>query len=240
MSEAEQGIRMIKERVRGLIMMLPFEHILGRMKIEFIYFCILWLNVFPVHSGISAMHSPRELMVRWKLDYKRHCQVVPGTYCEVHNEPMPSNTMAPRTHAAIELGPTGNMQGSVKFYCMNTGRVLKRRSFTPMAMPDRVITCINSIGLCKKQGREFCFHNCHQEPYKWTDEVPEDDLDIQGLQEESVPYPDVSAELPGVLLEDDIADLQVIMDDLKPDFAELVVAALDNAGCVTSLGKFNG
>jgi hypothetical protein len=35
------------------------------------------------------------------------------------------NTMAPRMHAAIALGPTGNMQGSVKFYCLTTGRVLK-------------------------------------------------------------------------------------------------------------------
>ena len=108
-----------------------------------------------------------------------------------------------------------------------------------MAMPDRVIKCINSMGLCKKQGREFRFLNCRQEPYEWTDKVPEDDLDFQALLEEPVPYPDVSTELPGVLLEDDIADLQVVMDNLKPDFAELAAAALDNAGCVTSLGKFN-
>jgi len=69
-SEAERGIRMIKERARGLIMILPFEHIPQRMKIEFIYFCVLWLNAFPVKSGISSLHSPRELMVHWKLDYK--------------------------------------------------------------------------------------------------------------------------------------------------------------------------
>jgi hypothetical protein len=138
-SEAERGIRTIKERARGLITTLPFEHIPRRMKIEFIYFCVLWLNAFPVKSGISSSHSPRELMVHWKLDYKRHCRVQPGTYCEVHDEPIPLNTMAPRTHAAIALGPTGNMQGCVKFYCLTTGRVLKRRSFTPLAMPDSII-----------------------------------------------------------------------------------------------------
>ena len=104
------------------------------MKIKFIYFCILWLNAFPVKSGISSTHSPQELMVRWKLDYKQHCRVEPGTYCMVHDEPMPSNSMAPRTHTAIALGPTGNMQGNVKFYCLATGRVLKQRCFTPMAM----------------------------------------------------------------------------------------------------------
>ena len=94
-------------------------------------------------------------MVRWKLDYKRHCRVEPGTYCEVHDEPIPLNTMAPRAHAAIALGPTGNMQGSVKFYSLTTGRVLKRRSFTPMAMPDQAIKRVNSIGLCKQQDQEF-------------------------------------------------------------------------------------
>ncbi len=124
-SEAEQGIRTIKEHARGLITTLPFEHIPQRMKIEFIYFCVRWLNAFPVKSRISSTHSPRELMVHWKLDYKQHCQVEPGTYCEVHDEPVPSNSMTPRTHGAIELGPTGNMQGSVKFYCLTTGRVLK-------------------------------------------------------------------------------------------------------------------
>ena len=108
-SEAERGIRTIKERARGLITTLPFDHIPRRMKIEFIYFCVLWLNAFPVKSGISSIHSPRELMVHWKLDYKQHCRVEPGTYCEVHNEPVPSNSMTPRTHAAIALGPTGNM-----------------------------------------------------------------------------------------------------------------------------------
>ena len=123
-SEAERGIRTIKERARGLITTLPFDHIPRRMKIEFIYFCVIWLNAFPVKSGISSIHSPRELMVHWKLDYKRHCRVEPGTYCEVHDEPVPSNSMTPRTHAAIALGPTGNMQGSVKFYCLTTGRVL--------------------------------------------------------------------------------------------------------------------
>ena len=165
-SEAERVIPTIKECARGLITTLPFEHIPRRMKIEFIYFCILWLNAFPVKSGISSMHSPRELMVHLKLEYKQHCRVEPGTYCEVHDEPMPLNTMAPRTHATIALGPTGNMQGSVKFYCLTTGCVLRRRSFTPMSMPDRVIKRVNNIKLQEQHGREVRFLNCRQEPYE--------------------------------------------------------------------------
>ncbi len=45
-----------------------------------------------------------------------------------------------------------------------------------------------------------------------------------------MPYPDLLAELPGVLLEDDDINLQVVTDDPEPNFAELAAAALDNAG----------
>ena len=145
-----------------------------RMKIKFVYFIVLWLNAFPVKSGISATYSPRELILRWRLDYKKHCRVLPGTYCEVHDKPVPTNTMAWRTHECIALGPTGNLQGSVKFYCLTTGRVLKRRSFTPMPMPDRVIKRVNTIGEREGQGRTFRFLNRRKEPYEWTDSVPDD------------------------------------------------------------------
>ncbi len=56
-SEAERTTRTIKERMSGLIGTLPFD-IPRRMKIEFIYFVILWLNAFPAKNGISAMYSP--------------------------------------------------------------------------------------------------------------------------------------------------------------------------------------
>ncbi len=98
-----------------------------------------------------------------------------------------------------------------------------------MAMPDQAIKRVNNIGLCKQQDQEFWFLNWCQEPYEWTDEVPEDNHDFQGLLEEPVPYPNLSAELPGVLFEDEEADLQVVTDKPEPDFAELAAAALANA-----------
>jgi hypothetical protein len=178
MSKAKQMICTIKERTRGLLATLPFEHIPWRMKIEFIYFIVLWLNAFLVKSGISSTFSPCKLLVWWKLDYKKHCRVLPGMYCEVHNEPSPLNKMTPRTHEAIALGPTGNLQGSMKFYSLNTGRVLKRRLFTPIPMPDRIIAKVNNIGAKEKQGRTFRFLNQQAQLYEWTDEVPEDDAEF--------------------------------------------------------------
>ena len=232
-SEVERTIRTLKERMRGLVATLPFERLPRRMKIEFIYFMVLWMNAFPVKSGISKTFSPRELLLRWRLDYKKHCRVDPGTYCEVHDEPVPTNTMMPRTHEAIALGPTGNLQGSVKFYCTKMGRVLKRRSFTPMPMPARVIRRINSIGARERQEREFRFLNRRNEPYEWTDEVPEDDPEFQGLldeNEDTAVYPDISAELPGVELEEDERDFQTVTVEPEPEFHKLAGAALHNAG----------
>ena len=144
-NKVERTIQMVKERTHRLLATLPFSHVPKRMKIEFVYFVILWLNAFPVKSGISQTISPRELLMRWRLDCKKHCRVQTGTYCEVHDKPVPTNTMAWRAHKAIALGPTGNLQGSVKFYCINTGRVLKHRSFTPMPMPDRVIKRVKKL-----------------------------------------------------------------------------------------------
>ena len=92
-AEAERKIRVVKERGRGVICTLPFDYIPKRMKIEFIYFVTLWLNAFPVNNGISTKYSPRELILRWRMDYKKHCRVEVGTYCEVHDKPDPSNTM---------------------------------------------------------------------------------------------------------------------------------------------------
>jgi hypothetical protein len=232
-SEAERTIRTLKERMRGLLATLPFTHLPKRMKIEFIYFMVLWMNMFLVKLVISQTFLPRELLIRWRLDYKKHCRVMPGTYCEVHDKPVPTNTMVARTHKAIALGPTGNLQGSVKFYCIHTGRVLKHRSFTPMPMPDSVIQRVNTIGEREKQGRMFRFLNQRGEPYEWTDEVPEDDPDFQGLLDENegtAVYPGVSTELPGVELEAEERDYQTIMDEPEPDFRDLAGAALHNAG----------
>jgi hypothetical protein len=171
------------------------------MEIEFIYFVILWLNAFPAKNGILAMYSPRVLLVQWHLDYAKHCWVLPGTYCEVHDEPLPLNTMVARTHEAIATGPTGNLQQSVKFYCLNTGRILKCRSFTPLPMPDCIIKHVKQIGTKEKQGHTSWFFNRKKEPYKWTDEVPEDDPEFQGLLEDKVEMaanPDISPKMPGV------------------------------------------
>ena len=85
----------------------------------------------------------------------------------------------------------------------------------------------------REAGRTFLFLNRPGEPYEWTDEVPEDDPKFQGLLEETedtAVYPDISAELPGVLLEEHEQDFQTLTDEPEPDFRDLAGDALYNAG----------
>ncbi len=43
----EQKIRVIKERIRGMVNRLPYKKLLRLMVIELLYFCMMWMNSFP-------------------------------------------------------------------------------------------------------------------------------------------------------------------------------------------------
>jgi hypothetical protein len=114
--EVERKIRLIKERGRGIPNTLPFKRMPRLMLIELVYHVILWLNAFPEKSRVSDTLSPREIVYRHKLDFTKHCKSPFGMYCEVYDEPTPTNTMVTCLTPAIVLGPTGNLQGTYKFF----------------------------------------------------------------------------------------------------------------------------
>ncbi len=60
-SKAERFIRTVKERTQGIVTTLPFTHILRCMKIEFVYFAVLWLNAFPVKRDIKYIFAARDI-----------------------------------------------------------------------------------------------------------------------------------------------------------------------------------
>ena len=150
---------------------LPFKKLI---LIELIYHVVLWLNAFPLkNSGVSANLSPRELVIRHKLDFKKHCRAQFGSYCEVHDEPVPTNSMTSRTTPAIVLGPTGNLQGTYKFFSLTTGKKLKRRQFTPYPMPDTVIARVERYGKENALPGIFDFADRNGVLFEWNDDVDE-------------------------------------------------------------------
>ena len=63
---------------------------------------------------------------------------------------------------------TGNFQGSHKFFCLDQGKIITRRKFTKMAMPESVIKRVNRWGgEYKKEvfGRDFAFRNRNREKF---------------------------------------------------------------------------
>ena len=107
--EIELKIRVIKERARSTLNTLPYKKLPKRMVIELLHLCVMWMNSFPVKSGISEKWSPQELVSRTKLDVKLHCRAPFGLYCEMHIDPDITNTLEPRTNWVICMGPTGNL-----------------------------------------------------------------------------------------------------------------------------------
>ncbi len=136
MPEVERRICLIKECRRGIQNTLPFIKIPQIILTRLIYHVVLWLNTFPTKSGVSKMLLPHKNVHRHKLDFAKHCKAQLDTYCKAHNEPTLTNTMVTCSTPAIVLGPTGNLQGTYKFFNTITEKKIKQWKLTAYPMPE--------------------------------------------------------------------------------------------------------
>jgi hypothetical protein len=195
--DIERRIRVIKERCCGIVCTLPYKSVPRVMLIHLLHHVVLWLNNFPVENGVSLKLSPREIILRHKLDAKHHCRAPFGAYCEVHEENDPTNSMKSRGIPAICLGPTGNLQGTYSFLNLATGLVIKRRRFTELPAPDSVIQRVSAIAGPTGISPSLVFMNRNKTPLNWS----ENDTQRVGLDPTPMAiYPQVPAEMPGVVL----------------------------------------
>ena len=149
--QVERQIRVIKERVRAIRHSLPFKYLPSLLLVELTYFSTMWLNAFPPRGGVSQNVSPRGIVTGTQFDYVKHCKLPFGSYVQAHEEPDKTNTQGARTVGAICLGPTGNLQGSYKFYNLRSGRLITRRNWTAIPMPQEVIDRVDALGKADKQ-----------------------------------------------------------------------------------------
>ncbi len=133
---------------------LPFTSIPIKMLTHMTFFVVKMLNHFPVKGGISSQYSPKTIMSGQTLNYKQ-CSLPFGSYCQVHEEDGPRNSLAARTQGAISLGPSSNRQGGQLFLSLTTRRILSRRSYTVLPMPSTMIGRINDMA--KDQPRLLMF-----------------------------------------------------------------------------------
>ena len=106
---------------------------------------IIWFNKLSDRNGISVNYSPKEIVTGKHLDFKKQCNVVFGSYVEAYYETTTTNNMDPITHDSIALTPIRNLQVTQKFFCLYTGRVLKRRSIIPVVAPYQIIRKVNDL-----------------------------------------------------------------------------------------------
>jgi hypothetical protein len=122
---------------------IPFERIPRNMMIELVNHANFWLNSFPKQDRISRTLSPRTIITGRTIDYKKHCKLEFGEYCQTHEQH--DNTMNPRTVGIIALCPTGNEQGTYLFLNLNAGKVIACNQWIVLPMPDKVITHVNQM-----------------------------------------------------------------------------------------------
>jgi hypothetical protein len=194
----------IEERARSVLSEVPFKHCMpDAFVIHLMMFVVFWINAFPSDSGVSTVHSPREIVTGLKVEYAKHCRARWGSYVEASDDLDVTNTMRDRTSPCIVLGPTGNIQGSVRFRCYNleTKAIVKRRTITPLPMPDRVIRRVLELGKRSKQKRKsehLQFLNRVQQEFDWVLEETAGLVEPEPSETDALP-----AEIPGVQLESD-------------------------------------
>ena len=141
----KRRIRVVKERVRSIRHSLPFKQLPKQMTIYMVFYAVKLLNYFPIKGGVSDNFSPKAILAGEAVHFKYYSMPF-GTYCQIHEEDGPQNSMAARTQGAIVLGPSGNMQGGHKFLSLQSGRVVTHRTWTILPMPNNVIDHVGLLG----------------------------------------------------------------------------------------------
>ena len=92
---------------------LLFNQVPKQALIYLVFYSVKLLNYFPVKGGVSDVFSPKAILAGEVIHFKYYTMPF-GTYCQIHEEDAPRNSMAARTQGAISLGPSGNSQGGHK------------------------------------------------------------------------------------------------------------------------------
>lgn len=144
--EVERFIRTVKEQACCIYNTVLFQKFQALLIKEVVTTCILWLNMFPPHDGMSSMLSPCVLMAGFTLDYHQHCQLEFGAYTQTHEEH--DNSMQLQMTGAIVLCPTGNHQGGYYFLSLTSSHWLTQNQWTTLLMPQDIIDHVNTLGQC--------------------------------------------------------------------------------------------
>ena len=147
---AERMIRVIKERMRGMITSGAIPFILDS---NLIAACVKWCcdTISMVPSERSGRFlSPREQWLRRKTDSKLDLPLRFGDYCQTHEDvmdPQKSRVDVPRSLGCIALYSARNTRGSYRFLNLTTWEVITRQRWTKLPWPQPLLDLVNARGV---------------------------------------------------------------------------------------------
>ena len=200
--EVERSIRTMKDWARTTIQSLPYLYLPRGMIIELISTVIQSLNQLPPLKGVNNRISPLTIMTGTDtLDYKR--LTLPfGSYVQFYEDNNPKNSMNTRATAGISMSMTQNENGCYRFFNLTTKKIVTRRRYVKLPIPQSAIDIIHKIANEQEQPKlikgcpTFLFDKEHEvqiEDQNETDEdydnAPQDMVELeqqneQGLYEE--------------------------------------------------------
>ena len=140
-SEIEPKIRQVKERVRGIMSVMPYA--LGSVLLCWLV-CYVVSRLNWVYTTVgSEKISANVVTLGRKLNYETDLALQFGEYVEIHEHDRITNTTAARTEAAIALMPSGSVQGTWWFLKLGNMRPVKRERWTALPMPSNVVAMLN-------------------------------------------------------------------------------------------------
>ncbi len=103
--EIEQSNWVIKEQLHGILSTITYAVLPKQLVIHMIYYVVTFLNCSVAKNGVSDTLSPREIILRRKLDWNKHCTskgepLEFGKYVEAHEDPPITNTLG---HVLFQL-----------------------------------------------------------------------------------------------------------------------------------------
>ena len=162
------------------------------------------MNASPLQSGITGGFSPRELMTGLTVNFTKNCTVDVGAYVESSTDAIITDGNNDRIHACIALGPSGNIQGYINWFDLDTGRVVVRRIFKKCIWTERLLRKANTRGkkdkktilkgqikFLNRKGKKFDWDNDNLTEIKTADREPK------------LVQPNFIAEIPGIEVESD-------------------------------------
>ena len=114
-----------------------------------------------------------------------------------HVDPDVTNDVNGRTFQGLYLGPTGNIQGTVRCLALVTGCVKNVKNFTEVHMPESAVDLVNKWGKRyqkEKKNKMVEYLNRLKQRFAW-------DNDKYDILEEETPHANIPAKFPGIVLD---------------------------------------